>query len=383
LAQELSNEISFRVSSDSLLTQELSNEVSFRVSSDSSLAQELSNEISLRVYSDSSLVQELSNEVSLRVSSDSSLVQELSNEVSFRVSRDSSLAQSLSSEVSYRVSGDSSLTQELSSEVSFRVSGDSSLAQALSNEIASRISADADVNATSVTTDSLSVTSSSTFNNTLQLRNSNVTTNQLNISVDELQNISFSGKSSSFDSNVSIKYYCDTFNTGTSSIANQVMILNPTSIEINRPITFNYLTLPTDDTQLGFIVDGTNSVQSSFLANDVLNAGNVTLNSGSWHVTVNFAYNPDSNSNNIINSTTYHNYAISNSSTAFPSTSPYLNSYISGAAFYNVSGNMTRMSTQLILKLSTTTQIYFLVSSSVDSDNYLGLTCNYSYTRIG
>jgi len=356
------------------------------------LSQGLSSEISSRISGNSSLSQGLSSEISSRISYDSSLSQGLSSEISSRISYDSSLSQGLSDEVFARVFGNSSLEQGLNNEVFERVSGDLSLAQALSSEIFSRISADTDVNATSVTTDTLLVTNNSTLNDSLVLRNSNVTTNQLNVSVDELQNISFFGKSSTDNTNVLIKYHCDTvttnYNGGSNNggsnnggsnnggsnvdiVENLVMTLAPTYIEVNRPITFNYLTSPTINTQLGYYMSGTIEEMTNITAGTVVCLGENLILPGTWVLNVSFTIEYSSQQLSTFS------YGVNNTPYTLPTIMPYKLSFFKNILTNSI-GSMSVM-TNLTLSLSQQTNIYYVLSSDVELTT---ASCSYSYVRI-
>ena len=89
--------------------------------------------------------------------------------------------------------------------------------------------------------------------NTFIVRNATTTSNRFDISVDGSQNINIRGRSSTASTNAKININCDTVNAGGTVTNQAVLSINPTYLEMRRPIQFNYITRPGSLTQLGYI----------------------------------------------------------------------------------------------------------------------------------
>ena len=89
--------------------------------------------------------------------------------------------------------------------------------------------------------------------NTFVVRNSGTTSNRFDIAVDGSQNVNIRARSTSASTNAKININCDTVNAGGTTSNLAVLTINPTNLEMKRPIQFNYITKPGSLTQLGYI----------------------------------------------------------------------------------------------------------------------------------
>lgn len=88
--------------------------------------------------------------------------------------------------------------------------------------------------------------------NTFIVRNATITSNRFDIVGDTSQNTFIRGRSTTASTDAHIHFNCDTVNAGGTSTSNAVLNMTPTSINIRRPIQFNYLTTPSAFNQLGY-----------------------------------------------------------------------------------------------------------------------------------
>jgi len=168
------------------------------------------------------------------------------------------------------------------------------------------------------------------------------------------------------------------FNTYNGASDDETMSVSSTRIQVKRPIQFSYSTTPSTTSQLGFLTSGNLTTSTGVSSqSDPTSAGSISLSTGTWQIIVLFEFKGSSGHN-----LTTFEYAISNSSTAFPTTAPYNVAYMYEP---NTTLKLSKISKQLCLTLQLTGSItlYFLEKLSWSGGGTVDISGFYTYTRIG
>ena len=214
IINNLSTEISTRISNDIIFNDNLSTEVSLRISESTAVSTSLSSltstdtlEASIRLSADTDLINNLSTEVSIRTSQSTTTSTNLSTEVSqmmstdtleasIRLSADTILTNNLSTEASNRILGDNNNSTAISTEISTRTSQSTTTSTGLSSEASSRILGDTTLTnnlssevslrnsqSTTISTTISSLTSTDTLEASIRLSADTVLTNNLSTEI--------------------------------------------------------------------------------------------------------------------------------------------------------------------------------------------------------
>jgi hypothetical protein len=126
----------------------------------------------------------------------------------------------------------------------------------------------------------------SSFSNTLVVRNATTPSNRLDFTADAAQNFVLEAKTNTDNTIANLHIDCQERGTGGSLFGGRVATFNPSSLTIRRPLQFNYITVPTLNTQLGYVLSPTSIFDSSLSASaSVQNVGNFSVPvTGTWMV---------------------------------------------------------------------------------------------------
>lgn len=122
--------------------------------------------------------------------------------------------------------------------------------------------------------------------NTFIVRNATTPSNRLDFTADAAQNFVLEAKTNTDNTIANLHIDCQERGTGGSLFGGRVATFNPSSMTIRRPLQFNYITVPTLNTQLGYVLSPTSIFDSSLSASaSVQNVGNFSVPvTGTWMV---------------------------------------------------------------------------------------------------
>lgn len=213
--------------------------------------------------------------------------------------------------------------------------------------------------------------------NTFIIRNSTTPSNRFDISVDGSQVTSIRARSTTASTSATININCDSVNVGGTTSNNAVLTIAPTYVETKRPIQFNYSTTPSVSSQLGFF-NSVNIIGSAYSTQTAPNSmGEIILSSGTWKIEANFSFTSSGN-----HTYSVFSYALSSSSTAFPTALPYTIAYIQEPGL-NINTTTATRQVNLTLQLTSNTSIFLLERVTFTGGGTTNISVNYGITRIG
>lgn len=220
-------------------------------------------------------------------------------------------------------------------------------------------------------------TNLTSISNTLVVRNATTTSNRFDISVDGTQLTSIRARSATNSTNASININCDSVSALGVVTNNAVLTIATTNIEIKRPIQFNYSTTPSNSTQLGYLTSATIAPVAYVSSAIIQSLGSFSLGIGTWAINCSFTFLASGN-----HSYTVFSYGINTANNAFPTTMPYLVSYVREPGL-NINTTTASRQISMTLQLLTATTLYFPFWLVFGGGGNTTIGVNYTYTRIG